>query len=701
MLTTLRAGLLNRQTLAVVLVGLLAVAVVLTGPVPPAEAARSKDGYTVTGTVGKSDGTPVFSGLFDVAKAVSGNYLVIDQDTQVIFELSPSGQHVKTIGLNSDGESQFQDLSGIATDLAGYLYVIDGNTIKKLSSAGDLVLTWGGKGNAEGKLSAPAAIETDQLGGIYVADKGNNRIQKFDANGQFITAWGTYGSSLGQFTSVEDLAINPAGNIVVMEPTSTRLQEFTPDGAFVSSTSVDSPSSQFGGIEIDSTGAMYLTDSPSIKKFTADGSLVTIFAGARGIYRPYLDASGVLFAPSRTRLYRFDTDTGARLESWYGPRYQLGAHYAASTGYRRANDITVNKKNEIFVFDARIQRYSASGKALSQWGPYYDQLNSIEDSSVLAVDSKNNVYVGDIESKVVRKYNSSGQYVSDIDANLTTLVDIAVDRSDNVYVLGYNSKEKRHISKFSASGKLVTSWAKQGSKPGQLLRAGSAITVADDGTVYVAHGFMVTSKKKKYHVQAFTSKGKFVRGIGVDGSKVGRINWSVVDVATDSRNSVYIAESGGRIQKFSSSGKFIRRVNQDLTSIAKGSTLAGIAVGKSDAVYGLTAGKTVSVQKFVYKRGSSVAVKVSNSKPKVKKTKVKLTVTVKTQATKKPTGKIQVNVNGKTVRTVKLKAAKKGKVTITLPAFKKVKKKQVVTVSYTGTGKIKASSKKVTVRVTK
>lgn len=83
---------------------------------------------------------------------------------------------------------------------------------------------------------------------------------------------------------------------------------------------------------------------------------------------------------------------------------------------------------------------------------------------------------------------------------------------------------------------------------------------------------------------------------------------------------------------------------------------------------GTSAGKSLTVKKAK----PSVSIKLNTSKAKVKKTHIKVTVKASVAGTTiKPTGRLYVRVNGKTVKKVTLSAGRKGKITITLPKLRK------------------------------
>ncbi len=133
-------------------------------------------------------------------------------------------------------------------------------------------------------------------------------------------------------------------------------------------------------------------------------------------------------------------------------------------------------------------------------------------------------------------------------------------------------------------------------------------------------------------------------------------------------------------------------------------TLAGLGVGRHNLTARIVAGSNAAAA-----RSTTASVRIKKAKASVKvklvKKKVarnarpKVQVTVKSKSVAKPTGKVTIRVAGKAIKTVKLKAAKRGKITVKLPKISAGKKK--IRAIYQGsavTTKAKSSIKRLTVR---
>jgi hypothetical protein len=210
-----------------------------------------------------------------------------------------------------------------------------------------------------------------------------------------------------------------------------------------------------------------------------------------------------------------------------------------------------------------------------------------------APDSAGHVYIANNSYSQVRKYSSSGAFISQLGSNgsgdgqFYSPTGVAIDSSGNIYVLDSGNQR---VEKFSSSGVFLRMWGwgvDDGSNAFQFctsscqagIRGGPgdgqfnfpyAIAVDPSGNVYVAD----TGNSR---VQKFSSSGAFIT------------KWSVTDprgIATDSSGNVYVSSlNQNRIQKYSSSGAFITQWGTTGSGNGQFNAPYGIATDSSDNVY--------------------------------------------------------------------------------------------------------------------
>ena len=148
-----------------------------------------------------------FGDISGIAVDVSGNVYLADKKNNNIRKITPSGVVSTLAGSgvlgDTDGAStvaSFVSPQGIAVDVSGYLYVTAGNLIRKITPSG-IVSTLAGNvyvasGNQNGigtaaSFYSPFGIAVDAAGNLFVADEGNNLIRKITPTGVVSTFAGS------------------------------------------------------------------------------------------------------------------------------------------------------------------------------------------------------------------------------------------------------------------------------------------------------------------------------------------------------------------------------------------------------------------------------------------------------------------------------------------------------------------------------
>ena len=311
------------------------------------------------------------------------------------------------------------------------------------------LLKWDSLGSSEGQLRNPRAITTDSSNNVYIIGY-YPQVVKFTSDGVFITEWGSRGSDDGQFGNPFDIAVDTDDNVYVVDHQNHRIQKFTSVGTFIT-------------------------------KWGSQGA-----------------GDGQFFSPS---------------------------------------NIAVDTSNNVYVADNgnyRIQKFTSDGVFITEWGSYGTGDEQFYDLSYLATDTNDNVYAVDSNRPRIQKFTSDGvfitrwgsegsgdywlelsdgQYHEELDGKFNNPQGIAVDASNNVYVVDTHFNR---IQKFTSDGVFITKWGSQGTGDGQFYYPWD-IAIDTSGNIYV------TESSPNQRIQKFTPSHTAFLGLGQRLASINRL----------------------------------------------------------------------------------------------------------------------------------------------------------------------------------
>ena len=143
---------------------------------------------------------------------------------------------------------------------------------------------------------------------------------------------------------------------------------------------------------------------------------------------------------------------------------------------------------EVYVNDGhdRIQKFSANGAFVTQWGRHGHGHGHFNRLGHLAVDGAGNVYATDGDNRI-QKFTPTGTFLTQWgttgtgNGQLNGIAGIAADSADNVYVADPGNYR---VQKFSPTGTYLTQWGGYGFGDGQFDQIRS-ITIDPSDRIYV------------------------------------------------------------------------------------------------------------------------------------------------------------------------------------------------------------------------
>ncbi|MGY3088124.1 sugar lactone lactonase YvrE [Hymenobacter sp. UYAg731] len=234
-----------------------------------------------------------------VAVAADGTLYVADGENHTIRKIMPDGTVSTAAGTagrkgTADGPgpaARFNLPHGVAVNADGVLYVADtfNHTIRKITPAGHVTTLAGQpghKGSADGpgataRFFHPAAVAVDAQGVLYVADNGNGTVRKITPAGVVTTLAGDAHHSghadgpgtTARFRAPTGVAVDARGNVCVVDHLNALIRKIAPSGEVTTlagsalrfgpnnGTGAAARFSGPGGIAVDASGTLYVTDS--------------------------------------------------------------------------------------------------------------------------------------------------------------------------------------------------------------------------------------------------------------------------------------------------------------------------------------------------------------------------------------------------------------------------------------------------------
>lgn len=234
---------------------------------------------------------------------------------------------------------------------------------------------------------------------------------------------------------------------------------------------------------------------------------------------------------------------------------------ATGDGMKDPYGIAINSAGQIYVSDAgnhRVLIFDEKGNALGDWSEKGGEPGAFNTMGFggIAVDASDNVFVVDNGNHRIQKFDAKGNFITAWgtegtgEGQFVRAIGIATDKDGNVYVTDDGNP---YVQKFDKNGAFVMRFGgpwdggSDGAGNGTFSHA-TGITVADDGTIYVAD-------YETKLVQRFDQNGSFQLSwqLDIDGATLG----TPEGLAIDEKGQVYVTDYDlGKVNVFNRDGVF-------------------------------------------------------------------------------------------------------------------------------------------------
>ena len=421
------------------------------------------------------------------------------------------------------------------------------------------------------QTSANLSATTTDPGSVIPAERGFNygstnqygshvsETGSFNTGYQFVSKFGTYG--FDSF-SPQYVAHDADGNIYVGSNNNGVISVFAPDGTLVR---------QFGGVGTNNG--------------QFDGNLKGLAVDGSDIYA--VDST-------QNRVEKLSL-TGDYETQFGGSNAPDGEKLTGPTG------VAVDAQHNVYVVDTgnyRVVEYSSSGTFIKMFGFGVSDgasnlqvctsncqvgipggnLGQFNDPVGITVDPSGNIYVTDVLSSDVLKFDSNDSYVGTFgNIQMDRPWDITQDSNGNFYV---TDSSQNAVNIFNSSGIFAATIGSLGSSSGQFNQPLST-TVDSVGNIYV-------SDPGNARVEKFNPAGTYISEINLKNTAHltdGFLN-NPSDIALDASGNRYVADSSNdRIEEFDSTGAFVKTIGSYGTGNGQMMQPVGIAINADGTIY--------------------------------------------------------------------------------------------------------------------
>lgn len=488
-----------------------------------------------------------------------------------ILMYDAGGSFVRQWSVTIKNGNYLGEMTGIDVGPDGNIYAVTAASsyIFKYDSLGNLLTILGDRapGKADGSHSLTGDIEVGDNGLIYVSENGTMRISIFDSNGNYLRSFGSEGIGDNRFTYPQALAFSN-GRLVVADDYSGRVPFYD------TVLGIDAASSP-RNLTINNTGAGRVSLSWEAP-LTDGGDPVDAYyieysiASANPKWEPHSNVPGDQYSIELTGLpagdYTFRVISSNRgghsapLTNTSTHRVHAALKYereispndpmydiVQGVGVYADSSLTLTSRN----FGQRID-FGSDDALVSRSGTLGSADDQLSSPNSMDVDQGDNLHIADTANRRIAKYSKAGTHISNISTGLRYPIDVALDETESHYYIVTGTSATSTLGRvdvYTIDGTFVSTLA------AATITSATAVDVADDGSIYIAHRTGVLRQVAK-----FNPAGELLATYGQAGSSAESIS-NPSGVAVLSGGEVVVSDTGyRRLNVYAQDGSFIGSV---------------------------------------------------------------------------------------------------------------------------------------------